>query len=304
MAAEIVADLHGLACGHHEVVAFDAADDAEPLKTHPDRAQMLDAGPRDAQRRTRHRGEPDQRADLDMVGLDRITGAAQRRRAMDDDGVGADALDLGPERHQEVGEVLHMRLGGGIAQIRRAVGAHRGNQRVFGRGNAGLVEKDVGALQPRGAEFQPVRCRDGGAQLFEGQKMRIEAAPADDVATGRRQRHLAAPGEQWPRQQDRGADPRAKLGIEIGRTNFFCMDLQRIALLPFGRCADRADQFDQRLGIANAGHVLQRDRMVGEECCCDDRQRGILVARRLDRARKPMAAFNDVLNRRHWNSVS
>ena len=46
MAAEIVVDLHGLAGRHHEIVALDAADDAEPLKAHPDRAQMLDAGPR------------------------------------------------------------------------------------------------------------------------------------------------------------------------------------------------------------------------------------------------------------------
>ena len=38
---------------------------------------MFDAGARDAQRRARHRGKPDQRADLDMVGLDRI--ASQRR---------------------------------------------------------------------------------------------------------------------------------------------------------------------------------------------------------------------------------
>ena len=71
MAAEIVVDLHGLVRRHDEIVALDAADDAEPLKAHADRAQMLDAGARDAQRRARHRGKPDQRADLDMIGLDR-----------------------------------------------------------------------------------------------------------------------------------------------------------------------------------------------------------------------------------------
>ena len=61
-------DFQGLTGRHDQVVALDLADNAEPLKTHPDRAQMLDAGARDAQRRARHRGEPDQRADLDMIG--------------------------------------------------------------------------------------------------------------------------------------------------------------------------------------------------------------------------------------------
>src|SRR6185369_12674791 len=100
---------------------------------------------------------------------------------VNDDGVGADAFDLRTQHNQEVGEVLHMRLGGGVAQIRRAVGADRGDQCVFGGGDAGLVEEDVGALQLRCAEFQPVGRGDGGAKLLEGQEMRVQTAPADDV---------------------------------------------------------------------------------------------------------------------------
>src|SRR5581483_8666877 len=69
VAAEIIPDLHGLVGGDDQIVAGDLADDAEPLETHADRAQMLDAGTHDADRRARYRGEPDQRADLDMVGL-------------------------------------------------------------------------------------------------------------------------------------------------------------------------------------------------------------------------------------------
>ena len=66
---------------------------------------------------------------------------------------------------------------------------------------------------------------------------------------------------------------------------------------------DRADQFDQRLDVADARHVLQRDRMLGEQGGGDDRQRGVLVAGRLDRSREPVAAFNDVLNGRHGRSL-
>ncbi len=70
-----------------------------------------------------------------------------------------------------------------------------------------------------GAELQPVGGGDRGAELLEGQEMRVETPAADDVAAGRRQRHLAAAGQQRPRQQDRGADPRAQLRIEIGGAN-------------------------------------------------------------------------------------
>ena len=101
--------------------------------------------------------------------------------------------------------------------------------------------------------------------------MRVEAPPADDIAAGRRQRHLAAAGEQWPSQQDRGANPRAQFRIEIGGADAFGVDRQRVALEPFGRRADRPDQFDQGFGIANARNVFQRDRVFGQQGGRDDR---------------------------------
>ena len=209
MAAEIILDFQRLACGYDEIVAFDLADDAEPLEPHPDRTQMRHPGPRDAQRRTRHRGEPNQRADLDMIGTDREAGRPERRRTLHHHGVGADAFDLRPQRHQEMREVLHMRLGCDIAQMRGAVGGDRGHQRILGGGYAGFVEENIRALETDGAEFQPVGGGDGSAELFERQKMGVEPAATDDVAAGRRQLDLAAARQQRSRQQDRGADPRA-----------------------------------------------------------------------------------------------
>ena len=58
------------------------------------------------------------------------------------------------------------------------------------------------------------------------------------------------------------------------------VDRERVALAPFGRRADRADQLHQRLGVANARDVLERDRMLGQQRRGDDRQRGVLVAGR------------------------
>ncbi len=76
---------------------------------------MVDAGAHDAQRRAGHRRKPDQRTHLDVVGLDRIAGLAQRGLPVHHHGVGADALDARPERDQEMREILHMRLGRGVA---------------------------------------------------------------------------------------------------------------------------------------------------------------------------------------------
>ena len=145
------------------------------------------------------------------------------------------------------------------------------------------------------------RCvgRDGRAELLEREKMRVEAPPPDDVAARRRQRDLAAARQQRPGEQDRGADPRAQLGIEIGGADFPGVDRERVARLPFGRRADRADQLHQRLGVADARNVFERDRLLGEQRRGDDRQRGVLVAGGLDGAGKPVAAFDDVLDGRH-----
>src|SRR5215218_7548823 len=49
----------------------------------------------------------------------------------------------------------------------------------------------------------------------------------------RRQRHLAATGQQRPGQQDRGADPRTEFGVEIGGADFLGVNRQRVALFPF-----------------------------------------------------------------------
>ncbi len=169
-----------------------------------------------------------------MVGADGVPRGAERRAALDHHGVGADTLDLRAELDQEMREILHMRLGGGVAQISGAARGDGCDQRVLGCGHAGLVEEDVGALEARGAEFQAMRRGDRGAELLEGEEMRVEAPAADHVAAGRRQRYFAAAGEQGTREQDRGADARAQFGVEIGGANVLGVDEQRVARLPFG----------------------------------------------------------------------
>ena len=194
---------------------------------------MLDAGAGDAQRRACHGGKADQRADLDVVGLDSVGGLSQRRRPMHDHGVGADALDLRAERHEEIGEVLHMGLGGRVAQIGDALGGDRRDQGILRRGDARLVQEHVRAGELGRSKFEPVGRGDLCPQLLQRQHMRVQTAAADDVAARRRQHHFAAAGEQGPGEQDGGADAHAELGVEIGGADALGMDVKRIAGRPF-----------------------------------------------------------------------
>ena len=71
-------------------------------------------------------------------------------------------------------------------------------QEQFGLGiesSAGLIEKNIRALETRGTELKPVGRGDGGAELLEGQEMRIETPPPNDVSAGGRQGHLATAGQ-------------------------------------------------------------------------------------------------------------
>ena len=54
---------------------------------------------------------------------------------------------LAPMRDEEVREVLHVRLAGGVAEDRRALGGDGRGERVLGGGDARLVEEDVGAAE-------------------------------------------------------------------------------------------------------------------------------------------------------------
>ena len=92
-----------------------ARPDAEPIEADQRAAQVLGAHRIDRELAVGHRGEPDEPADLDVVGADRVC-AAERPAALDGVAVGADALDLRAHRHQEAGEVLDVGLARSVAQ--------------------------------------------------------------------------------------------------------------------------------------------------------------------------------------------
>src|SRR4029079_13810875 len=100
------------------------------------------AGILDSQVGPGDRGQADERADLDVVRTDGVRDLLRSNRlsAVDGHGIGAYTLDLGAERDQETGEVLDVRLAGRIAQHGRSLGGRCGDEGIFRRGGAGLVE--------------------------------------------------------------------------------------------------------------------------------------------------------------------
>ena len=108
--------------------------------------------------------------------------------------------------------------------------------------------------------------------------MRVDAAAANHVATGRRHEYLAAAGEQRAGEQDRGADADAECAIDRRRDVAGGLDAQRVLLQPLHLGTGRPDEVGHHLDVADARHVLDHALVLSQETGGDDRQRAVLVA--------------------------
>ena len=297
MSTQVAHDEAALLGRHEQVIADHRAFDAEALEAHARGAQMLDAGRDDAELGLRDRRESDERADLDVIGADAVRRAVKRPGAVDGDRVRADPLDRRAHRDEKLGEVLHVRLARGVAEGGRARGQARRHERVLRSGDARLVEEDIGAAQPLRAQHVLVADLHDRSELLQGEKVRIDATPADDIAARGRQSDAAASREERPREQDRRTNARAQHGIERARLHDLRLDDERVARGPLGGDAEGVHELDQRLAVANSWYVFEGDLLIGEERCGDDRQRGVLVSRWMDRAGERASTFDDVAER-------
>ena len=109
------------------------------------------------------RRQPDERAHLNVIRANRELAATERPSAVDGELIRANALDLRAECDQEVAQVLHVRLASGVAQGGRPSGSHSRCDRVFGAGDAWLIQKHVGAAQLRRRQVKALRQLIGRA---------------------------------------------------------------------------------------------------------------------------------------------
>src|SRR5688572_12825524 len=302
-AAEIAADHHVLLPGDDQVLSLDAADDAEPLEAHQSRAEVLHARTLDGDLGARDRSQSDEGADLDVIRADLVGAPAKGPAAVDGDGVGADALDARAHGDEELGQILHVRFTRRVAEHRDALSGHGSGERVLGGGDARLIEEDVGATKALGAQDERVVEREAGPELLQREAVGIAASATDAVAPWRRQLDLAAPRGQRAGGEDRRADLPAEGGVQLGRLDLLRVDRERVAGGPLGARTDRLDEIHQRLHVADARHVLEMYRLLGEERGRDDRQSGVLVAGWADAAGQSVAALDEELLCAHWSGA-
>src|SRR5688572_26009142 len=94
-------------------------------------------------------------------------------------------------------EVLNMRLTRGVAKDCLSLRRRCRDKGILRRGNAGLVQKHVGADETRDAQaHEALLERHLRAELLEREKVSVETTAANDVATRRRQRDLPTSREQ------------------------------------------------------------------------------------------------------------
>jgi hypothetical protein len=172
-----------------------------------------------------------------------------------------------------------VRLRGDVLEARVPFRHRRRHDRVLGRGHAGLVEEDARALQATVRLDRVAALRvDLRAQTRERDEVRVHSASADDVTTGRWQRHSADSCEHGACEQDARADARGHPGGQLARLHFGRVDAQPVRPDPFVPDAERAHQVEQRLHVPDLGHVVQDDRLVREQRGRDHGQGCVLIA--------------------------
>ena len=227
-----------------------------------------------------------------MIRPDRPLAAAQALDAPHAEDVRLDALDVGAERAEEAAEVLHVRLAGRVADRRLALGERRGHDDVLGRHDARLVEEDACAADALGTHLVRVARLDLDAQLREAVDVRVEPAPADDVAARRRDDRGACANEQRACEQERCPHPRAQLGIELRLANVGGVDADVVRADPLDVGAEVVDQREHRVDVPDARDVVQHDRLGRHHTRGQDGQHAVLVARGGHAAVEGLAAFD------------
>jgi putative nucleotidyltransferase with HDIG domain len=227
-----------------------------------------------------------------VVRCDRPLSAAQTLDSVDAQDVRRDAVDPRAERDEEPAEILDVRLAGRVADHRLARRQGRGHDGVLGGHDARLVQEDVRpakSVRPHLVEAVQVDLR---AELGERVDVRVEAAPADHVAAGRRHDGPGDAREQRTGEEERRANPAGELGIELVRVERRRVDADLVRRSPVDICAEIGDQLHHRLDVPDVRHVRQAHRLIGQQARREDRKRAVLVPRSANRPVQRPAPFD------------
>ena len=234
-------------------------------------------------------------AGLDAVGQDIVLGAGQAGDAADADGLAAGALDPRAHLRQALGEVEHLRLPRGVLDGAVALGEAGGHQEDMG-GADGAVRQGVApafeAPRRAGDDIAAVEL-DLHAERGEPLQEEVDRPGADGAAAGQRHPGVAHARQERADHPEAGAHARDEL---VGRGSVddrARRQLQRLAvvealarLLAEDGAVDAviAEDALQQRHVGEVRHIVQGQRLIGEEAGDHQRQRGVLGAGDVDGA--------------------
>ncbi|CFN67231.1 Uncharacterised protein [Bordetella pertussis] len=204
----------------------------------------------------------------------------QPRDAIDDDAVGAVALDARAHLDEQLGQVDHFGFARGIFQHGLAFGQHRRHQQVLGAGDGDHVGADRGALQARGARHhEAVLDLDLGAQRRQPLDVLVDRPLADRAAARQADAGLAEAGQQRAQHQDRGAHGLDQLVRRFQVVDLVGLQGDGAVAGAFGAHAHAAQQAQRGRGVVQLRHIAQHERLGGEQAGAQDGQGRVLGAR-------------------------
>ena len=146
------------------------------------------------------------RAGFQVVRADAVLAPVKSLHPLHHDLVGTGPCDLRAEAVEKEGEVLDVRLAGGVQDLGPAFREDGGHHQVLGAGHRRHVQHDPGTVQPIRAGDELLRSfLDHGAQPPQPPDMLLDPARADVIAARPGQAHLAAASQERTQEDERGA---------------------------------------------------------------------------------------------------
>ena len=235
-------------------------------------------------------------AGLDLVGDDGVGAAVELLHAVDLDGVRTGAANVRAHGVEEVGKIDDVRLARCIFDDRASLGEHGGDHNVHRRADGDLIEIYARAAQPsagdvRGDEIGNIDLRAEGVHALD---VLVDRPDAEVAAARHRRAGNAKPAEHRADKIVRRADLAHAVIVRAHPGGVRRVDLHGGAVDLLDLRAERFEDEQQRLGIADLGQVFNAAFAVYHERRRNDGYRRILRAADLHFAVQTVAASDSI----------
>jgi len=214
--------------------------------------------------------------------------------ALDLDDAGSSALNARAHGVEEVRQVDDLRLAGAVLKDGAALGHAGGHEQVLRAADGGKVEHDARADEPAANALNVAGVEDEPrAHALQRLQVQVHGPRADGAAAGQGHLGLAEQAQKRPKAQHRGAHG---LHQVIGGLVLQLAHLGRDHVVLEGRLAAKdVQELEGGVDVAQAGHVGEAHRALGQQAGGEDGQGRVLGAADLNVALELHAAFNNKL---------